>query len=153
MKKGAERIFTPALDDGGRLTLHVARGHEWSNGLGTGAHRSGARVTIADNGSGIQQSELTRIFEPFYSTKGDRGTGLGLWLAHGIVQKHEGSMRPQPHCVRFERPGVFRLPPRQRRQAASRTIVAAKRPHAARARRHCFLMREDAILVDYQDYH
>jgi len=82
-----------ALDDGGHLTLHVARAREWSNGHGSGAHQTGARVTIADNGSGIQQTELTRIFEPFYSTKGDAGTGLGLWLSHGIVQKHEGSIR------------------------------------------------------------
>jgi PAS domain S-box-containing protein len=82
-----------ALDDGGRLTLHVARGREWSDGFGTSPHRSGARVTIADNGSGIEQGDLTRIFEPFYSTKGDGGTGLGLWLSHGIVQKHEGSIR------------------------------------------------------------
>jgi two-component system, chemotaxis family, CheB/CheR fusion protein len=82
-----------ALDDGGRLTLHVARGHEWSNGHRTGVYRTGVRITIADNGSGIQQSDLPRIFEPFYSTKGDSGTGLGLWLSHGIVQKHEGSIR------------------------------------------------------------
>ena len=82
-----------ALDDGGRLTLRVARSHDWSDGQGTGVRRSGARVTVADNGSGIQQSDLTHIFEPFYSTKGDSGTGLGLWLSHGIVQKHEGSIR------------------------------------------------------------
>jgi PAS domain S-box-containing protein len=82
-----------ALDDGGRLTLHVARGRDWSDGYGSQAHRTGARVTIADNGSGIRQSDLPRIFEPFYSTKGDLGIGLGLWLSHGIVQKHEGSIR------------------------------------------------------------
>ncbi len=82
-----------ALDDGGRLTLHVAPGHEWSNGHGTGVHRAGVRITIADNGSGIPQRDLPRIFEPFYSTKGEAGTGLGLWLSHGIVQKHEGSIR------------------------------------------------------------
>src|SRR5579864_6775222 len=82
-----------ALDDGGHLTLHVARGREWSNGHASGAHRTGARVTIADNGGGIRSADLTRIFEPFYSTKGDAGTGLGLWLSHGIVRKHEGSIR------------------------------------------------------------
>jgi len=82
-----------ALDEGGRLTLHVARAHEWSNGGRNGLHRTGARITIADNGSGIQPTNLTRIFEPFYSTKGDSGTGLGLWLSHGIVQKHQGSIR------------------------------------------------------------
>ena len=96
-----------ALDDRGRLVLRVARGHQWSNGFGTGAHRSGARVTIADNGSGIRQSDLTRIFEPFYSTKGDGGTGLGLWLAHGIVQKHEGSIRVRSRTLSGSSGTVF----------------------------------------------
>ncbi len=82
-----------ALDDGGHLTLHVTRGREWSDDDRAGAYRTGARITIADNGSGIQHHDLTRIFEPFYSTKGDAGTGLGLWLSHGIVQKHQGSIR------------------------------------------------------------
>jgi len=82
-----------ALNDGGHLTLHVAQGREWSKSDGSITHRAGVRVTIADNGRGIQQNDLTRIFEPFYSTKGDAGTGLGLWLSHGIVRKHEGSIR------------------------------------------------------------
>lgn len=77
-----------AMDEGGRLTLHVARSCEWSNG-----RRPGARVTVADNGSGIPPGHMARIFEPFYTTKGDSGTGLGLWLSHGIVQKHGGWIR------------------------------------------------------------
>jgi PAS domain S-box-containing protein len=98
-----------ALGDGGRLTLHVARSREWSNDndRGNGAHRTGVRVTIADSGSGIQQSDLTRIFEPFYSTKGDSGTGLGLWLSHGIVQKHEGSIRVRSRTTEGSSGTVF----------------------------------------------
>lgn len=82
-----------ALNDGGQMSLHVTRSREWSSSSGSRTHRTGARVTIADNGRGIQQNDLSHIFEPFYSTKGDAGTGLGLWLSHGIVQKHEGSIR------------------------------------------------------------
>jgi signal transduction histidine kinase len=51
------------------------------------------RVTIADTGNGIGTADLPHIFEPFYTTKKDQGTGLGLWLAYGIVQKHSGWMR------------------------------------------------------------
>jgi two-component system, chemotaxis family, CheB/CheR fusion protein len=77
-----------AMRDGGRLYLRVARSHEWS-----GERRSGVRVTFADTGGGISSKDLPHIFEPFYTTKKDQGTGLGLWLAYGSVQKHAGWMR------------------------------------------------------------
>ena len=76
-----------AMADGGLLQVRVAAGHTWSSG------RSGVRITVADNGSGIPRNNLRRIFEPFYSTKKDTGTGLGLWVSRGIVQKHGGSIR------------------------------------------------------------
>jgi two-component system, chemotaxis family, CheB/CheR fusion protein len=77
-----------AMKGGGRLRLRVARSHEWS-----GNERQGVRVTVADTGDGIGAKDLPHIFEPFYTTKKDQGTGLGLWLAYGIVQKHGGTMR------------------------------------------------------------
>jgi two-component system, chemotaxis family, CheB/CheR fusion protein len=77
-----------AMRDGGRLRLRVVRAREWS-----GARRSGVRVIFADTGTGISAKDLPHIFEPFYTTKRDQGTGLGLWLAYGSVQKHAGWMR------------------------------------------------------------
>ena len=50
----------------------------------------GIRVTIADTGSGIPAHLRKSIFEPFISTKETTGTGLGLWVSDGIVQKHKG---------------------------------------------------------------
>jgi len=86
-----------AMKDGGRLRLRVVRAREWSNG-----RRNGVRVTIADTGSGIQAADQPHIFEPFYTTKKETGTGLGLWLAYGIVQKHSGwikvASRTNPGC-------------------------------------------------------
>ena len=76
-----------AMADGGSLQVRVVAGRQWSDG------REGVRITVADNGSGIPQENLRRIFEPFYTTKKDTGTGLGLWVSHGIVQKHGGSIR------------------------------------------------------------
>jgi signal transduction histidine kinase len=75
-------------DGGGRLRIRVVRTHEWS-----GERREGVRVTVADTGSGISDLALPHIFEPFFTTKKETGTGLGLWLAYGIVQKHSGWMR------------------------------------------------------------
>ena len=55
--------------------------------------RQDARVAIEvrDTGPGIPPENLSRLFEPFFSTKGvGKGTGLGLSLCHGIVEQHRG---------------------------------------------------------------
>ncbi len=49
-------------------------------------------IKIADNGSGISKEDLPRIFEPFYSTKGQKGTGLGLAVIWGIIDNHDGTI-------------------------------------------------------------
>jgi two-component system NtrC family sensor kinase len=47
-------------------------------------------VSIADNGMGIKEENFSKIFEPFYSTKGRKGTGLGLAVVWGIIDQHSG---------------------------------------------------------------
>ena len=49
-----------------------------------------AIITLADNGSGIPAEALSRVFEPFYSTKSEIGTGLGLWVTRELVEKNGG---------------------------------------------------------------
>jgi len=53
--------------------------------------RRRARVTIADQGSGMEKTTVDRIFEPFFSTK-KRGTGLGLAIVKQIVEQHDGTI-------------------------------------------------------------
>lgn len=77
-----------SMTSGGRLLLRVISMQEKS-----GDQRAGVRITVADTGSGISAAALPHIFEPFYTTKKENGTGLGLWLAYGIVQKHSGWIR------------------------------------------------------------
>src|SRR5262249_13367173 len=55
-------------------------------------------VTVADNGPGIPTNDAKQIFEPFYSTKGENGLGVGLSISRAIVERHGGllSMIPNP---------------------------------------------------------
>lgn len=75
-----------ATSDGGKIAIRVRNA---TGRLG----KPGIRVTVADNGAGIAPENLPRIFEPFFTTKVSKGTGLGLWVSHGIVHKHEGAIR------------------------------------------------------------
>jgi two-component system, NtrC family, sensor kinase len=60
----------------------------------TGRQGNEVRVTVADNGHGIPAGRISRIFEPFYTTKEPgRGTGLGLSVCHRIVKQHGGHMQ------------------------------------------------------------
>jgi signal transduction histidine kinase len=50
------------------------------------------RILIADTGTGISKEMVRTIFEPFVTTKGEKGTGLGLWIVKGIIQNHAGKL-------------------------------------------------------------
>lgn len=58
-----------------------------------GARREGFRIVIADNGRGLRKDVRARLFEPFVTTKAEKGSGLGLWVARGVAEKHEGTLR------------------------------------------------------------
>lgn len=76
-----------AMSGGGRLLirLHTQRG--WHRGV------AGVRLTVADTGEGISPKMMAHLFEPFQTTKEMTGTGLGLWVSKGIVDKHGGRIR------------------------------------------------------------
>ncbi len=83
-----------AMSSGGSLRLRVTHSREWNNsGL------PGVRITVADNGSGIQPQQRKHLFQPFYTTKRDVGTGLGLWITRGIVEKHGGMIHVRSKTI------------------------------------------------------
>lgn len=76
-----------AMPQGGRLRVRLCRSKSVSTA------REGTRISVFDTGSGISAEDAKRIFEPFFSTKGAKGTGLGLWISRAIIQKYEGTIR------------------------------------------------------------
>lgn len=83
-----------AMAEGGQFVIatentaiseHYARTHP---GASPGRH---VRLTISDNGQGMDKETLDHVFEPFYTTKQEgKGTGLGLSMVYGIVKSHKG---------------------------------------------------------------
>lgn len=77
-----------ALEPGGAIWIRVRE--PWHRDSASGR---GVRITFADDGKGIAPEVRSKIFDPLFSTKGDLGTGLGLWVTHQIVTKHGGTIR------------------------------------------------------------
>jgi len=78
------------MPEGGRLLLrtrHVRTSKEFPLGS--------IRILVADTGTGIPAELQKSIFEPFVTTKGEKGTGLGLWIVRGIIGNHGGKISLQ----------------------------------------------------------
>ncbi len=71
------------------------------------AERNYVLFEIADNGIGMGPEQLQRMFTPFYSTKGKRGTGLGMFIASQVVQKHGGQLQVESDPGRGTRFAVY----------------------------------------------
>ena len=77
-------------------------------------------LEYSDNGSGIPRESLRRIFDPFYTTKKETGTGLGLWVSRGIIKNHGGSIRVRSRAEGQNRGTVFSVFLPNSQAAASR---------------------------------
>jgi len=76
-----------AMPANGKLWIRVAPSRDWND-----HGRPGVRLYVHDNGPGIPAAARSQIFEPFFSTKADKGTGLGLWVIRSIIEKYRGSI-------------------------------------------------------------
>jgi signal transduction histidine kinase len=72
-----------AMPEGGRLFIATRPGGD----------KNSVEITVMDTGKGIAPELLPHIFDPFFSTKGEGGTGLGLSVSYGIIKNHKGKIR------------------------------------------------------------
>jgi signal transduction histidine kinase len=93
-----------ALPANGALRIRVQHAREMAN-----SDRLGGKIVIADTGSGISPQHRKKLFEPFYTTKQDVGTGLGLWVSREIVQKHGGNISLRSSIVPGHSGTVFSI--------------------------------------------
>jgi PAS domain S-box-containing protein len=100
-------IVTNAIDamsSGGRLLLRASLRTDWKK-----EGKTGIRLLIADTGGGMSKEIRQRIFDPFFSTKQEKGNGLGLWISCEMVRKNNGRIAVRS-CTIPERTGtVFAL--------------------------------------------
>lgn len=146
-----------AMPSGGRLTVRIGTleltEDDCATRPGTRPGRYGVLV-VSDTGCGMDAETKTRIFEPFFSTKGERGTGLGLSTVYGVVTQHGGhvSVDSEPgrgtvFDVYFPatdaKPAPDVLPaPRPERRPGSETILLVEDNEAVRHLAETVLRRE-----------
>lgn len=92
-----------ALGEDGRVTIRASSSPYALQGMAR------VRITVSDNGKGIDREALSEIFEPFFTTKGTIGNGLGLWVTKQIVEKHGGTIRVRSQTHGKQRGTTFSI--------------------------------------------
>ena len=90
LKQILSNLISNAIDacnEGGKITIRACEAKDSLSG------RPGVRITVADNGIGISAENRPRVFKPFFSTKKEVGTGLGLWITKDLLEKKGGHIR------------------------------------------------------------
>jgi signal transduction histidine kinase len=86
VREALENILGNSFESGSRqIRVRVRRSNDWRS-----FGRSGCRISVFDDGQGMSPEHQKKAFEPFFSTKLQKGSGLGLWVSKAIVLKNGG---------------------------------------------------------------
>ena len=91
LKQVLSNLIANAIDasaPGGKIWLRVHGTKNWTDG-----REPGVRITVADNGTGMSPEVKRRIFVPFFTTKSNVGTGIGLWVTKSLIEQQGGYLR------------------------------------------------------------
>jgi signal transduction histidine kinase len=87
-QEALDNILGNSFESGAtQIRVRVRRGNDWRSFT-----RSGCRISVLDNGRGMSPEHQKTAFEPFFSTKLQKGSGLGLWVSKAIVLKNGGQI-------------------------------------------------------------
>lgn len=155
-----------AMPEGGRLTIQahrVSSGQAYPTNHPCERADEYVKLTITDTGCGMDEATREKIFEPFFSTKGEGGTGLGLSTVYGIVKQHGGKIRvdsapemgttftiylPVPDTLRAEEKRSTEPP---RRLEGSETILVVEDNNQMRELAHSVLIRKGYRVLAAKD--
>lgn len=90
LKQILSNLIANAIDackEGDKIVVHARKSHDFKSGS------QGMRMTIADTGAGIAEADKAKLFAPFFTTKKDVGTGLGLWITKDLLERKGGYIR------------------------------------------------------------
>ncbi|WP_162601103.1 ATP-binding protein [Occallatibacter savannae] len=91
LRQAVSNLLTNAIDAskaGGKIWIRARVSHGWN-----GEREAGVRITLADNGSGMPREVQKKIFIPFFTTKAEIGTGIGLWATKALIEQQGGALR------------------------------------------------------------
>ncbi len=91
MRQVLSNLVTNAIEAspaGSKIVVRISAGRQWSD---EGIH--GVRIVVADQGHGISAEARRNLGQLFYTTKGQRGTGMGLWVSNAIVKRYGGNIQ------------------------------------------------------------
>ena len=77
-----------AMPEGGRLVVRIRPSRDWRD-----YKTEGMRITVSDSGTGMDRETMRRVTEPFFSTKAESGTGLGMWIVAELLSRHRGGLK------------------------------------------------------------
>ena len=131
-----------AMPDGGALTLRTRTAVVVHDDASAGGHR--VLVEVQDTGTGMDESTRRRCLEPFFTTKGERGTGLGLAMVYATAQRHSATVEIDSElgrgtCMRLAFP-LSQGPS----QPHALDDTAALRPHASL---RILLVDDDPLII------
>ncbi len=88
-------VYSLDIPSQGNVERSITKECSWQKweAVDIGGLKEYIEVRISDTGCGITKENLSKIFEPFYSTKGQKGTGLGLAVIWGIIDNHNGTIK------------------------------------------------------------